>query len=172
MSMPFSALLIDPTSFPHALARAIRIRKGLEQPPVEGGFYPRPIPCTTHFFNTTIFVGGMKPDVRVEEVRELALVFGDIAGINFLEKGRGSIAFITFKTKVEAESAMIGLQALRLRGSTLRLNWSRDDANPVITLHDVLRWYRGQELLARTCPPSPPVHSATVPRDKAYYKLV
>ncbi|XWS25661.1 hypothetical protein CRYUN_Cryun27aG0086700 [Craigia yunnanensis] len=77
--------------------------------------------------NTTIFVGGLDPNVTEEDLRQPFSQYGEIVSVKIpVRKGCG---FIQFANRNNAEEALQKLNGAVIGKQTLRLSWGRNPAN-------------------------------------------
>ncbi|KAJ4978532.1 hypothetical protein NE237_009312 [Protea cynaroides] len=73
--------------------------------------------------NTTIFVGGLDPNVAEEELRQIFAQFGELVYVKIpLGKGCG---FVQFGTRASAEEAIQRLHGTMIGQQVVRLSWGR-----------------------------------------------
>ncbi|XP_023537623.1 polyadenylate-binding protein RBP47-like [Cucurbita pepo subsp. pepo] len=77
--------------------------------------------------NTTIFIGGLDPNVTDDDLRQLFSQHGDIVSVKIpIGKGCG---FIQFANRKNAEEALQKLNGTEIGKQTVRLSWGRSPAN-------------------------------------------
>ncbi|CAH9111234.1 unnamed protein product [Cuscuta epithymum] len=77
--------------------------------------------------NTTIFVGGLDPNVSDEDLRQPFLQYGEIVSVKIpLGKGCG---FVQYAQRNDAEEALQKLKGLVIGKQTVRLSWGRNPAH-------------------------------------------
>ncbi|CAK9317178.1 unnamed protein product [Citrullus colocynthis] len=77
--------------------------------------------------NTTIFVGGLDPNVTDEDLRQPFLQYGEIVSVK-IPVGKGC-GFVQFANRNDAEEALQKLNATVIGKQTVRLSWGRNPAN-------------------------------------------
>ncbi|GKV04683.1 hypothetical protein SLEP1_g16806 [Rubroshorea leprosula] len=77
--------------------------------------------------NTTIFVGGLDPNVTDEELRQSFSQYGEIVSIK-IPTGKGC-GFVQFANRKNAEEALEKLNGAVIGKQTVRLSWGRNPAN-------------------------------------------
>lgn len=77
--------------------------------------------------NTTIFVGGLDPNVTEDVLRQLFSSFGDLSHVKIpLGKHCG---FVQFTNRASAEEALLMLNGSFVGGKNIRLSWGRSSLN-------------------------------------------
>ncbi|KAK6939569.1 RNA recognition motif domain, partial [Dillenia turbinata] len=77
--------------------------------------------------NTTIFVGGLDPNVTDEDLRQPFSQYGEIVSVKIpVNKGCG---FVQFVNRKDAEEALQKLNGTEIGKQTVRLSWGRNPAN-------------------------------------------
>ncbi|GFH09766.1 uncharacterized protein HaLaN_04970, partial [Haematococcus lacustris] len=77
---------------------------------------------------TTLFVGGVGPEISEEDLRDHFYGFGELAVVRKVDAK--SCAFITYTTRASAEKAAEELHSkLIVKGQRLRLSWGKPQAN-------------------------------------------
>ena len=122
--------------------QSIELRDGLLQPSTQGGFNPAPKPGGTDIANTTVFVGGLGPNIELDVLKSVFRPFGVIVnGSTFciinevmvtdhdtlqvkIPPGKGC-GFVQFKYKANAEDAIVKMQGFDMSGCRLRLSWGK-----------------------------------------------
>ncbi|XP_043691134.1 polyadenylate-binding protein RBP47B'-like [Telopea speciosissima] len=80
-------------------------------------------PADSDINNTTIFVGGLDPNVMEEELRQIFAQFGELVYVKIpLGKGCG---FVQFGTRASAEEAIQRLHGTMIGQQIVRLSWGR-----------------------------------------------
>ena len=69
--------------------RAIKLRDGKIQPHPEGGFSPAPRPDQAGSDNTTVFVGGLNPNIHADLIKAIFTPFGAIDYVSFRQGDKG-----------------------------------------------------------------------------------
>ncbi|XP_075511500.1 polyadenylate-binding protein RBP47-like isoform X1 [Primulina tabacum] len=77
--------------------------------------------------NTTIFVGGLDPNVTDDELRQPFLEYGEIISVK-IPVGKGC-GFVQFASRNEAETALEKLNGTTIGKQTVRLSWGRNPMN-------------------------------------------
>ncbi|XP_010525621.1 PREDICTED: polyadenylate-binding protein RBP47C-like [Tarenaya hassleriana] len=77
--------------------------------------------------NTTIFVGGLDPNVTDEDLRQPFADYGDIVSVK-IPTGKGC-GFVQFVNRTSAEEALDKLNGVVIGKQTVRLSWGRSPAN-------------------------------------------
>lgn len=77
--------------------------------------------------NTTIFVGGLDPNVSDEDLRQPFLQYGEIVSVK-IPVGKGC-GFVQFANRNDAEEALQKLNGTTIGKQTVRLSWGRNPAN-------------------------------------------
>lgn len=77
--------------------------------------------------NTTIFVGGLDPNVTDEDLRQAFVQYGEIVSVK-IPVGKGC-GFVQFANKNNAEEALQKLNGTVIGKQTVRLSWGRNPAN-------------------------------------------
>ncbi|XP_058072273.1 polyadenylate-binding protein RBP47B' [Magnolia sinica] len=107
-----------------------------QQYPAIKAIYPAPtystsqvqaLPADSDITNTTIFVGGLDPNVTEDELRQIFAQFGELVYVK-IPMGKGC-GFVQFGTRASAEEAIQRLQGTVIGQQTVRLSWGRSPAN-------------------------------------------
>ncbi|XP_072991353.1 polyadenylate-binding protein RBP47-like [Typha latifolia] len=77
--------------------------------------------------NTTVFVGGLDPNVSEDDLRQAFSQYGDIASVK-IPVGK-QCGFVQFVQRNNAEEALQGLNGTLIGKQTVRLSWGRNPAN-------------------------------------------
>ncbi|EOY14556.1 RNA-binding protein 47C isoform 3 [Theobroma cacao] len=77
--------------------------------------------------NTTIFVGGLDPNVTEEDLRQPFSQYGEIVSVK-IPVGKGC-GFVQFANRNNAEEALQKLNGTVIGKQTVRLSWGRNPAN-------------------------------------------
>ncbi|KAL9446145.1 hypothetical protein AB3S75_013918 [Citrus x aurantiifolia] len=77
--------------------------------------------------NTTIFVGGLDPNVTDEDLRQPFSQYGEIASVK-IPVGKGC-GFVQFANRENAEEALHKLNGTVIGKQSVRLSWGRNPAN-------------------------------------------
>ncbi|PKA51773.1 Polyadenylate-binding protein RBP45 [Apostasia shenzhenica] len=80
--------------------------------------------------NTTIFVGGLDPNVTDDVLRQVFSPYGDLVHVKIPVGKR--CGFVQFVNKACAEEALMMLQGTQLGGQKIRLSWGRSPSNKQI----------------------------------------
>ncbi|KAI3935236.1 hypothetical protein MKW98_018425 [Papaver atlanticum] len=110
---------------------------GFQQPYTAAKAYPTPVPLQQAYStpslqlpvadndlsNTTIFVGGLDPNISEEELRQIFLQFGELVSVK-VPPGKGC-GFIQFGTRASAEEALQRVQGTMIGQQIVRLSWGR-----------------------------------------------
>ncbi|PSS19761.1 Polyadenylate-binding protein [Actinidia chinensis var. chinensis] len=79
------------------------------------------------YTNTTIFVGGLGPNVKDEDLRQPFSQYGEIVSVKIpVRRGCG---FVQFANRNNAEEALQKLNGTTIADQTVRLSWGRNPAN-------------------------------------------
>ncbi|XP_057424329.1 polyadenylate-binding protein RBP47C-like isoform X2 [Lotus japonicus] len=82
--------------------------------------------------NTTIFVGGLDPNVTEEDLRQPFSQYGEIVSVK-IPVGKGC-GFVQFANRNNAEEALQKLNGTTIGKQTVRLSWGRNPANKQIRM--------------------------------------
>ncbi|KDO35913.1 hypothetical protein CISIN_1g029152mg [Citrus sinensis] len=82
--------------------------------------------------NTTIFVGGLDPNVTDEDLRQPFSQYGEIASVK-IPVGKGC-GFVQFANRENAEEALHKLNGTVIGKQSVRLSWGRNPANKQASL--------------------------------------
>ncbi|CAH9075969.1 unnamed protein product [Cuscuta europaea] len=77
--------------------------------------------------NTTIFVGGLDPNVTEDLLRQVFSQYGELVHIKIVAGKR--CGFVQFATRASAEQAQSSLQGTVLGDHSIRLSWGRSPSN-------------------------------------------
>ncbi|KAL4283497.1 hypothetical protein GQ457_16G014390 [Hibiscus cannabinus] len=77
--------------------------------------------------NTTIFVGGLDPNVTEEDLRQPFSQYGELVSVK-IPVGKGC-GFVRFANRDNAEEALQKLNETNIGKQTVRLSWGRNPAN-------------------------------------------
>ncbi|GAB4839343.1 Polyadenylate-binding protein rbp47c [Ancistrocladus abbreviatus] len=77
--------------------------------------------------NTTIFVGGLDPNVTDEDLRQPFSQYGEVVSVK-IPPGKGC-GFVQFANRSNAEEALQKLNGTVIGKQTVRLSWGRNPAN-------------------------------------------
>ncbi|XP_078156851.1 polyadenylate-binding protein RBP47-like [Carex rostrata] len=77
--------------------------------------------------NTTVFVGGLDPDVSEDDLRQAFSKYGEISSVK-VPAGK-QCGFVQFAQRKSAEDALQGLNGTAIGKQTVRLSWGRNPAN-------------------------------------------
>ncbi|KAJ3272792.1 hypothetical protein HDV01_005220 [Terramyces sp. JEL0728] len=99
--------------------------------PIQGKQYPAPYPYgyTPHWNdpnNTTVFVGGLAPNVTEEELYSHFSPFGEILNVKIPPGMR--CGFVSFQYHSSAEMSIQQLAGVNIGGSNVRLSWGNSPA--------------------------------------------
>ncbi|XP_015885466.1 polyadenylate-binding protein RBP47 [Ziziphus jujuba] len=96
--------------------------------------------------NTTIFVGGLDPNVSDEDLRQPFSQYGEIVSVK-IPVGKGC-GFVQFANRNNAEEALQKLNGTVIGKQTVRLSWGRNPANKQFRADFSNQWsgayYEGQ----------------------------
>ncbi|WOL19987.1 hypothetical protein Cni_G28789 [Canna indica] len=96
--------------------------------------------------NTTIFVGGLDPNVSEDDLKHRFFQYGEIASVK-IPVGK-QCGFVQFVERKNAEEALQGLNGTVIGSQTVRLSWGRSPANKQSRSESGNRWngmyYGGQ----------------------------
>ncbi|XAR64069.1 hypothetical protein NMG60_11024273 [Bertholletia excelsa] len=88
--------------------------------------------------NTTLFVGGLDPNVTDEDLRQPFSQYGEIVSIK-IPVGKGC-GFVQFANRNNAEEALQKLNGTTIGNQTVRLSWGRNPANKQLRADFVNPW--------------------------------
>ncbi|XP_020688656.1 polyadenylate-binding protein RBP45 isoform X2 [Dendrobium catenatum] len=77
--------------------------------------------------NTTIFVGGLDPNVSEDLLRQVFSPYGELVHVKIPIGKR--CGFVQFLNRASAEEALLMLQGTQLGGLKIRLSWGRNSSN-------------------------------------------
>ena len=77
--------------------------------------------------NTTVFVGGLDPNVSEDDLKQTFSQYGEIASVK-IPVGK-QCGFVQFVQRSNAEEALQGLNGTVIGKQTVRLSWGRNPAN-------------------------------------------
>ncbi|CAH9083557.1 unnamed protein product [Cuscuta europaea] len=77
--------------------------------------------------NTTIFVGGLDPNVSEDHLRSVFSPYGDLIHVKIVAAKR--CGFVQFSNRASAEQALSGLQGVKLGEQNVRLSWGRNPSS-------------------------------------------
>ncbi|XP_062183938.1 RNA-binding protein L-like [Phragmites australis] len=77
--------------------------------------------------NTTIFVGGLDPNVTEDVLRQVFAPYGEVVHVKIPVGKR--CGFVQFVTRPSAEQALLMLQGTLIGGQNVRLSWGRSLSN-------------------------------------------
>ncbi|KAF9597387.1 hypothetical protein IFM89_017733 [Coptis chinensis] len=98
--------------------------KAVYPTPAFGTAAVQPFPAVDNdITNTTIFVGGLDPNVTEEELRQIFAQFGDLVYAKTIP-GKGC-GFVQFGTRQSAEASIQRLNGTMIGQQTVRLSWGR-----------------------------------------------
>lgn len=109
------------TQQPYPAAKAIYPAATYTTPPVQT------FSMDNDVTNTTIFIGGLDPNVTEDELRQIFAQFGELVYVKIpVAKGCG---FVQFSARASAEEAIQRLQGTMIGQQVVRLSWGRSPAN-------------------------------------------
>ncbi|KAJ6801973.1 uncharacterized protein M6B38_192880 [Iris pallida] len=109
---------------------------GQQQYPVAKAVFPvptyttpqlPPVPPDNDITNTTLYVGGLDPNVSEEELRQIFVQFGELVYVK-IPAGKGC-GFVQFCTRVSAEEAIKRMHGTMIGQQIVRLSWGRTPAS-------------------------------------------
>lgn len=109
--------------------------------------------------NTTIFVGGLDPNVSDEDLRQPFSQYGEIISVK-IPVGKGC-GFVQFVNRNDAEEALQKLNGTIIGKQTVRLSWGRNPANKQLRADFGNHWtgaYYGGHFYDGYGYPLPPPH--------------
>ncbi|KAG6512395.1 hypothetical protein ZIOFF_030506 [Zingiber officinale] len=133
------------------------------QCPLSGGFGPNGASSAgsqldVDSANTTVFVGGLDPDVSEDDLKEAFSQYGEVASVK-IPVGK-QCGFVLFVHRNNAEEAMQQLNGTAIGKQTVRLSWGRNPANKQSRAERGKRWngayYGGQTYDGYSLPPHYP----------------
>lgn len=83
-----------------------------------------PPPVETDANNTTIFIGGLDPNVSEEELRQIFAQFGELVYVK-IPSGKGC-GFVQFGTRPPAEEAMQRMNGTMIGQQPIRISWGKN----------------------------------------------
>ncbi|KAI0507120.1 hypothetical protein KFK09_013238 [Dendrobium nobile] len=89
------------------------------------------------FTNTTVFVGGLDPNVSEDELKQIFSKHGDVASVK-VPAGK-QCGFVQFVQRSNAESALQALNGTLIGKQTARLSWGRNPANKQLRVDSMIR---------------------------------
>ncbi|PKU66312.1 Polyadenylate-binding protein RBP47 [Dendrobium catenatum] len=89
------------------------------------------------FTNTTVFVGGLDPNVSEDELKQIFSKHGDVASVK-VPAGK-QCGFVQFVQRSNAESALQALNGTLIGKQTARLSWGRNPANKQLRVDSMNR---------------------------------
>ncbi|CAL9747896.1 unnamed protein product [Musa acuminata subsp. burmannicoides] len=108
--------------------------------------------------NTTVFVGGLDPDVNEDDLKEAFSRYGEVASVK-IPVGK-QCGFVLFVHRNNAEEAMQQLNGTIIGKQTVRLSWGRNPAKKQSRAERGKRWngayYGGQVYDGYSLPPHYP----------------
>ncbi|KAJ8501227.1 hypothetical protein OPV22_011779 [Ensete ventricosum] len=108
--------------------------------------------------NTTVFVGGLDPDVSEDDLKEAFSHYGEVASVK-IPVGK-QCGFVLFVHRSNAEEAMQQLNGTIIGKQTVRLSWGRNPAKKQSRAERGKRWngayYGGQVYDGYSLPPHYP----------------
>ncbi|MQL96998.1 hypothetical protein Taro_029684 [Colocasia esculenta] len=91
--------------------------------------------------NTTVFVGGLDPNVSEDDLRQAFSGCGDIASVK-IPVGK-QCGFVQFVHRISAEEALQKLNGTVIGKQTVRLSWGRNPANKQLRADPINQWNNG-----------------------------
>nr|CAB3457274.1 unnamed protein product [Digitaria exilis] len=91
--------------------------------------------------NTTVFVGGLDPNVSEEDLRQTFSQYGEISSVK-IPVGK-QCGFVQFAQRKNAEDALQGLNGSTIGKQTVRLSWGRNPANKQFRGDNGNQWNNG-----------------------------
>ncbi|GJN33764.1 hypothetical protein PR202_gb22387 [Eleusine coracana subsp. coracana] len=91
--------------------------------------------------NTTVFVGGLDPNVNDEDLRQTFSKYGEISSVK-IPVGK-QCGFVQFAQRKNAEDALQGLNGSTIGKQTVRLSWGRNPANKQFRGDNGNQWNNG-----------------------------
>ncbi|CAL5332360.1 hypothetical protein CsSME_00013807 [Camellia sinensis var. sinensis] len=113
--------------------------------------------------NTTIFVGGLDPNVTDEDLRQPFSQYGEIVSVK-IPVGKGC-GFVQFANRNNAEEALQKLNGSTIGNQTVRLSWGRNPANKQLRVDFGSPWngaYYGGQIYDGYGYALPPPHDPSV----------
>ncbi|PKI44751.1 hypothetical protein CRG98_034860 [Punica granatum] len=114
--------------------------------------------------NTTIFVGGLDPNVSDEDLRQPFSQYGEIVSVK-IPTGKGC-GFVQFANRNNAEEALQKLNGTTIGKQTVRLSWGRNPANKQFRADFGNQWggpvYYGGQTYDGYGYPLPPPYNPTI----------
>lgn len=113
--------------------------------------------------NTTIFVGGLDPNVSDEDLRQPFSQYGEIVSVK-IPVGKGC-GFVQFANRNNAEDALQKLNGTVIGKQTVRLSWGRNPANKQMRADFGNQWsgaYYGGQVYDGYGYALPPPHDPTM----------
>ncbi|GLT92234.1 hypothetical protein SLE2022_100820 [Rubroshorea leprosula] len=113
--------------------------------------------------NTTIFVGGLDPNVTDEELRQPFSQYGEIISVK-IPGGKGC-GFVQFANRKNAEEALEKLNGAVIGKQTVRLSWGRNPSNKLFRADFGNQWggpYYGGQVFDGYGYALPPPHDPNV----------
>ncbi|XP_006660711.2 polyadenylate-binding protein RBP47-like [Oryza brachyantha] len=91
--------------------------------------------------NTTVFVGGLDPNVSEDDLRQTFSQYGEISSVK-IPVGK-QCGFVQFIQRKNAEDALQGLNGSTIGKQTVRLSWGRNPANKQLRSDNGSQWNNG-----------------------------
>uniref|UniRef100_A0ACD5XM67 Uncharacterized protein n=1 Tax=Avena sativa TaxID=4498 RepID=A0ACD5XM67_AVESA len=91
--------------------------------------------------NTTVFVGGLDPNVSEDDLRQTFSQYGEISSVK-IPVGK-QCGFVQFLQRKNAEDALQGLNGSTIGKQTVRLSWGRNPANKQLRSDNGNQWNNG-----------------------------
>ncbi|KAG8057031.1 hypothetical protein GUJ93_ZPchr0002g26670 [Zizania palustris] len=91
--------------------------------------------------NTTVFVGGLDPNVSEDDLRQTFSQYGEISSVK-IPVGK-QCGFVQFVQRKNAEDALQGLNGSTIGKQIVRLSWGRNPANKQLRSENGNQWNNG-----------------------------
>ncbi|EMS62393.1 Uncharacterized RNA-binding protein C23E6.01c [Triticum urartu] len=91
--------------------------------------------------NTTVFVGGLDPNVSEDDLKQTFSQYGEISSVK-IPVGK-QCGFVQFLQRKNAEDALQGLNGSTIGKQTVRLSWGRNPANKQLRSDNGNQWNNG-----------------------------
>ncbi|GAA0160333.1 hypothetical protein LIER_16913 [Lithospermum erythrorhizon] len=147
------------SSRPMRIGPATPRKSGYQQycpSPGPGGYSNRTSEQEGDSMNTTIFVGGLDPNVSDEDLRQPFSNYGEIVSVK-IPIGRGC-GFVQFANRSDAEEALQKLNGTVIGKQSVRLSWGRNQGNKHIRADYGTGAYYGRHVYEGYGYPMPPPH--------------
>ncbi|XP_020090534.1 polyadenylate-binding protein RBP47-like [Ananas comosus] len=122
--------------------------------------------------NTTVFVGGLDPNVSEEDLREAFSQYGEVASIK-IPVGK-QCGFVHFVERKNAEEALQGLNGKVIGNQTVRLSWGRHPSSKQPRADAGTQWngmYYGTPFYNGYGYATPPMHPSMYPAAYGAYSI-